>query len=32
MPLREFPKQIALRDGTSVTLRPLVSADEAAIL
>jgi len=32
MPLREFPKQIALRDGTSVTLRPLVPADEAALL
>jgi RimJ/RimL family protein N-acetyltransferase len=32
MPLREFPKQIALRDGTSVTLRPLVPADEVALL
>jgi len=32
MPLREFPKRIALRDGTSVTLRPLVPADEAALL
>ncbi len=32
MPLREFPKRIALRDGTSVTFRPLVPADEAALL
>jgi RimJ/RimL family protein N-acetyltransferase len=32
MPLREFPKRIALRDGTSVTLHPLVPADEAALL
>ena len=32
MPLREFPKQIALRDGTPVVLRPLVAADERALL
>jgi RimJ/RimL family protein N-acetyltransferase len=32
MPLREFPKRIVLRDGTPVTLRPLVPADEAGLL
>ncbi len=32
MPLREFPKQIALRDGTPVVLRPLVAADERELL
>jgi len=32
VPLREFPKQIALRDGTPVVLRPLVAADERALL
>ena len=32
MPLREFPKQIVLRDGTPVVLRPLVAADERALL
>jgi len=32
MPLREFPKQIRLRDGTPVTLRPLAPADETALL
>lgn len=32
MPLREFPKQIALRDGALVTLRPLVPEDETALL
>jgi RimJ/RimL family protein N-acetyltransferase len=32
MPLREFPKQIPLRDGSLVTLRPLVPTDETALL
>jgi RimJ/RimL family protein N-acetyltransferase len=32
MPLRDFPKRILLRDGTPVTLRPLVSADEDALV
>ena len=32
MPLREFPKRILLRDNTPVTLRPLVPADEDALL
>jgi RimJ/RimL family protein N-acetyltransferase len=32
MPLRDFPKQIVLRDGTRVVLRPLIPADEAALL
>jgi RimJ/RimL family protein N-acetyltransferase len=32
VPLREFPKQIPLRDGTQVTVRPLVAADEASLL
>jgi hypothetical protein len=32
MPLREFPKSIALRDGSRVTLRPLIPTDEPALL
>ena len=32
MSLREFPKRITLRDGTPVTLRPMVQSDEAALL
>jgi RimJ/RimL family protein N-acetyltransferase len=32
MPLRDFPKQIALRDSTPVTLRPLVPGDEGNLL
>ncbi len=27
MPLREFPKQVQLRDGTAITLRPMVRDD-----
>ena len=32
MPLREFPKRIRLRDGSAVTLRPMVESDEAELL
>jgi RimJ/RimL family protein N-acetyltransferase len=32
MALKEFPKRISLRDGTPVTLRPMVESDEAALL
>ena len=32
MALREFPKRISLRDGTEVTLRPMLESDEAALL
>ena len=32
MPLREFPKRILLRDNTPVKLRPLVPADEDALV
>ena len=32
MPLREFPKQVQLQDGTAVTLRPMVRDDRDALL
>jgi RimJ/RimL family protein N-acetyltransferase len=32
MPLKEFPKRVLLRDNAPVTLRPLVPADEDALL
>jgi len=32
MPLREFPKQVQLQDGTAVTLRPMLRDDRDALL
>ena len=32
MPLKEFPKQVTLRDQTVVTLRPMVREDQEGLL
>ena len=32
MILDEYPKEVALKDGSTVTLRPMVARDEAALL